>query len=129
VATTIDHIILPINEPLADSIAFYCEVLGFTKDQEQGPFQGVRVCHDFLILLSPYGTRGGTHLAFNLDADRFDRVFAEIRMRKLPYGDQFDRTSNFKGPTPQPGATGDVPAVYLLDPSEHLIELRRVGNP
>lgn len=126
-AVCIDHIILPINEPLADSMTFYCGLLGFAQDQEQGPFHGVRVSPDFLILLSPYGTRGGMHLAFNLDAARFDKVFAEIRARKLAYGDQFDQTSNSRGPTPQVGATGELPAIYLLDPNEHLIELRRVS--
>ena len=123
----IDHMILPVNEPLAASLAFYCGLLGFAEDEEQGPFQGVRVSPSFLLLLSPYGTRGGVHLAFNLGARRFDTVFGEIRARKLAYGDQFDQTSNSKGPTPQAGATGDVPAIYLLDPSNHLIELRRAG--
>ena len=122
----IDHIILPVNEPLAESLAFYCGLLGFAKDDEQGPFHGVRVAPGFLVLLSPYGSRGGMHLAFNLAAARFDAVFADIRARKLDYGDRFDDTRNAKGPTPQPGATGDVPAIYLLDPSKHLIELRRV---
>ncbi len=123
---SIDHLILPVNEPLADSLAFYCGLLGFAEDDEQGPFQGVRVSPSFLILLSPYGTRGGMHLAFNLAARRFDEIFAGIRADELPYGDRFDDTSNGKGPTPQPGATGDIPSIYLLDPSKHLIELRRV---
>lgn len=122
----IDHMILPVNEPLADSLAFYCGVLGFAEDGQQGPFQCIRVSPSFQILLSPYGSRGGMHLAFNLAARRFDAVFADIRARRLDYGDRFDETTNGKGPTPQPGATGDIPAVYLLDPSKHLIELRRV---
>ncbi len=123
----IDHMILPVNESLADSLAFYCGVLGFAEDDDQGPFKGVRVSPSFLILLSPFGTRGGIHLAFNLAASRFDAVFAKIRAKKLDYGDRFDETRNAKGPTPQPGATGDIPGIYLLDPSKHLIELRRVG--
>jgi catechol 2,3-dioxygenase-like lactoylglutathione lyase family enzyme len=118
--------ILPVNEPLTDSLAFYCDLLGFAKDAEQGPFQGVRVSPAFLILLSPYGTRGGMHLAFNLESTQFEQVFGAIRAKRLDYGDQFDQTSNGKGPTPQAGATGDLPAIYLLDPSKHLIELRCV---
>ena len=93
----IDHLILPVNEPLSDSLAFYCGLLGFAKDDEQGPFQGVRVSPSFLILLSPYGSRGGMHLAFNLAARRFDEVFAKIRAKKLDYGDRFDDTSNGEG--------------------------------
>jgi catechol 2,3-dioxygenase-like lactoylglutathione lyase family enzyme len=123
----IDHMILPINEPLADSLAFYCDLLGFARDGVEGPFECVRVSPSFVLLLSPYGTRGGIHLAFNLEARRFDEVFGEIRARKLAYGDRFDQTSNLQGPTPQAGATGDVPAIYLLDPSKHLIELRRAA--
>lgn len=123
----IDHMILPVNKPLTESLSFYCGLLGFAEDGEQGPFFGVRVAPGFVILLSPYGTGGGIHLAFNLAAGRFDAVFADIRARALDYGDRFDDTRNKKGPTPQPGATGDVPAVYLLDPSKHLIELRRVA--
>lgn len=123
--TCIDHIILPVNAPLSDSLSFYCDLLQFALDAEQGPFQGVRVSPQFLILLSPYGSRGGMHLAFNFTASRFDRVFADVRARHLDYGDQFDQTSNRRGPTPQPGATGNLSAIYLLDPSKHLIELRR----
>ncbi len=119
----IDHMIVPVNE-LEDSLAFYCDLLGFAKDAEQGPFQGVRVSESFLMLLSPYGTRGGLHLAFSFPAARFEAIFADIRAKNLEYGDQFDATSNGKGPTPQPGATGEIPAVYLLDPSKNLIELR-----
>jgi catechol 2,3-dioxygenase-like lactoylglutathione lyase family enzyme len=94
---SIDHLILPVNEPLADSLAFYCGLLGFARDDEQGPFQGVRVSPSFLILLSPYGSRGGMHLAFNLAARRFDEIFAVIRAKELPYGDRFDDTSNGNG--------------------------------
>lgn len=122
-SVTLDHMILPVNA-LAPSLKFYCGVLGFAQGDEQGPFQEVRASDTFVMLLSPYGTKGGLHLAFSFPPAQFSSIFAAIRQQGLDYGDNFDATSNGRGPTPQAGATGEVEAIYMLDPDKHLIELR-----
>ncbi len=109
-SVVLDHMILPVNS-LAPSLAFYCGALGFAKGDVQGPFQEVRVSETFVLLLSPYGTKGGMHLAFSFPPEQFAAVFAEVRKRGLSYGDNFDATSNGLGPAPQAGATGEVDAI------------------
>ena len=122
--TNIDHMILPVNE-LEPSIAFYCDILGFETAGTQGPFTNISVSDAFVLLLSPFGTRGGMHLAFNYGNEQFDDVFNAVQKAGIPYGDNFDAVGNMKGPSPQPGATGDLPGFYVNDPDNHLIEVRR----
>ncbi len=62
---TIDHLILPVND-VAESLAFYVDVLGFTADGSRPPFTVVRVSDDFVLQLAPWGTDGNVHLAFAL---------------------------------------------------------------
>ncbi len=122
----LDHLILAVND-LAASIAFYTRVLGFTNDGERPPFSVVRITMDLVIQLAPWGTNGGTHLAFTMTDDEFDRTVVRLREAGIAYGDSFDAPGNGKGPSDQPGARGMAPALYVLDPSNHLIEFRRHG--
>src|SRR5580698_5657857 len=94
---TIDHIILNVND-LRASVAFYVDVLGFRDAGRDGPFHVVRVSDDFILQLAGGGTPGNEHLAFALPRDEFDRVFARLRDRDIPYGDAFDRVGNNTGP-------------------------------
>lgn len=119
----IDHLILPVNQ-LEPSFDFYCGLLGFQRDGKHGPFDIVRVSPEFILLFTEFQTPGGFHLAFSLAAEKFDALVSKIKRDKIPYGDRFDRADNFAGPTPQPGARGDRPGIYLTDPSRHLIEVR-----
>ena len=120
----LDHLIVPVND-LGDTLAFYRDVLGFRADGMHGPFTVVRVSADLILLFAQFATPGGFHMAFSFGPDRFDRIVSDIRANAVPYGDRFDRADNGAGPAPQPGATGEEPGIYLLDPSGHLIELRR----
>ena len=72
---SIDHVILKVNN-LSASVAFYCDVLGFERAGQEGPFTVIRVSDDFILQLSPSGTEGGEHYAFALDGARFRRTFA-----------------------------------------------------
>lgn len=120
----IDHLILPVNE-LEPSIEFYSGLLEFNLEGKQGPFDVVRVSSDFVILLTEFQTPGGFHLAFSFGDHRFDALFGKIKEGDVSYGDRFDQANNQAGPTPQQGAEGERPGIYLFDPSRHLIELRR----
>ena len=119
----LDHLILGVNDR-DESIAFYTGVLGLTHEDDDGPFSVVRVTADLIVLLSPFGTEGGQHLAFAMPPDEFDATFERIRESGIEYGDSFDTVGNMSGPGVEFGAHGMGKAVYVFDPNNHLIEIR-----
>lgn len=119
----LDHIILPVNDR-EESLAFYTEVLGLTYEGESEPFSVVRVTTELTLQLAPWGTAGGEHLAFAMSRAEFDDAFSRIRMSGIPYGDSFHDVGNMRGPGDEDGARGPGKAVYVFDPSKHLIEIR-----
>ena len=123
----LDHLILPVND-LEATLAYYCDVLGFTRSGEEGPFQVIRCAEDFVMLLSPFGTEGGTHLAFVLDKPEFDIAFARIKSSGVAYGSHYHDTTNMADPAPEFGARGATMSLYLNDPNNHLIELLYYGD-
>ena len=119
----LDHIILPVNDRDA-TVDFYTEVLGFTYDGERDPFSVLRVTPDLTLQVAPWGTSGGYHLAFAMSPSEFEAVFDRIRARGIPYGDSFHAVGNMEGPGDEAGSRGPGKAVYLMDPSDHLVEIR-----
>ena len=126
-AARLDHLILPVNDVFA-SVAFYEDVLGFRCEGDRPPFTVLRVADDLTLQLAPWGTEGGVHLAFALPRAEFDAAFARVRAAGIPFGDSFHDVGNGRGPGDEDGARGPGKAVYLLDPSRHLIELRHYGD-
>ncbi|HXI25346.1 MAG TPA: VOC family protein [Pyrinomonadaceae bacterium] len=120
---TIDHLILNVND-IDASVAFYANVLGFKLEGQDGPFTVIRVSDDFTLQLAPWGTKGNEHYAFALPRAEFDRVFALIKEKRIPYGDSFHSVGNNSGPGSESGARGPAPTVYMNDPNNHLIEIR-----
>ncbi|MEY2435397.1 MAG: hypothetical protein QOF97_233, partial [Acidimicrobiaceae bacterium] len=45
----------------------------------------------------------------------------------IEYGDSFHAVGNMRGPGDEDGSRGPGKAVYMNDPSNHLIELRYYG--
>lgn len=121
--TQLDHLILAVND-LDKSIEFYTRVLGFTHEGEREPFSLIRVTPDLVLLLAPWGTPGGQHLAFAMPRAEFDTVFRRIRDAGIEYGDAFNAVGNRRGPGDESGARGPGKALYCFDPSKHLIEIR-----
>ncbi len=119
----LDHLILPVTDAEA-SLRFYQDVCGFQPDGEDGPFSVVRVNADTVLLLSPWGTEGGHHLAFALSPDEFAAPFTRIKAAGVPYGGSYHAVGNMQGPGDEFGARGMGPSLYLFDPDRHLIELR-----
>lgn len=119
----LDHLILAVNDR-ENSIEFYTRVLGFAYEGEREPFSSIRVSPALLLQLAPWGTKGGQHLAFAMTRAEFEDVFARIRAAGIAYGDAFQSVGNMQGPGDEPGARGPGKAVYLFDPSKHLIEIR-----
>jgi catechol 2,3-dioxygenase-like lactoylglutathione lyase family enzyme len=120
---TLDHMILAVND-LAASIRFYTEVMGLEHEGEREPFSVIRVSPDLVLLLAPWGTGGGEHLAFSMTAAEFDAVFARAKAAGVAYGFPFHDVGNNAGPGPEFGAAGDGSALYFYDPDKHLIEIR-----
>jgi catechol 2,3-dioxygenase-like lactoylglutathione lyase family enzyme len=125
-AVQLDHLILAVNDRQA-SIDFYTGILGLTYDGEREPFTVIRVTEDLTLQLAPWGTTGGEHLAFAMSKSEFDDAFARIQAAGLAYGDSFHAVGNMQGPGEEAGSRGAGRAVYLNDPSDHLIEIRHYG--
>jgi len=121
--TKIDHLILNVNE-VAASVEFYVNVLGFKLDGQDGPFTVIRVNEDFTLQLAPWSTAGNEHLAFALSREDFDKVFAIVKEKEIPYGDSFHSVGSNTGPGMESGARGPAPTLYMNDPNKHLIEIR-----
>ena len=119
----LDHMILNVND-VAESIAFYTDVLGLKHEGEDGPFAVMRIDEGTVLLLARWSTMGGEHLAFSMSPAEFESVFARIRSGGIAYGDSFDSVGSMKGPGNESGARGMGKAVYFFDPSRHLIEIR-----
>jgi catechol 2,3-dioxygenase-like lactoylglutathione lyase family enzyme len=119
----LDHTILPVGDAEA-SVRFYTEVIGLRAEGRDGPFSVIRVSQDTVLLLAPWGTEGGGHLAFSYSPEEFEAAFARVRAAGLPYGDSFHAVGNMEGPGEEFGARGMGASVYLFDPDQHLVELR-----
>ncbi|HVN85219.1 MAG TPA: VOC family protein [Candidatus Binatia bacterium] len=119
----LDHLILAVNDR-AQSIEFYTRILGLTYEGEREPFSMIRVTPELLLQLAPWGTKGGEHLAFAMSRAEFDEIFRRVVDAGLAYGDSFHTVGNMRGPGDEAGARGPGKAVYLFDPSKHLIEIR-----
>jgi catechol 2,3-dioxygenase-like lactoylglutathione lyase family enzyme len=123
VNVALDHVIVPVNDAKA-SVQFYVDILGFTDDGLRPPFSVVRVSEALTLQLAPWGTEGHMHLAFAMPRTEFEEVFARMRDAGVPFGDTFHDSSNMRGPGDEDGARGPGKAIYLMDPNQHLIELR-----
>lgn len=123
VSVELDHLIVPVNDA-TESLRFYTGVLGFDDDGVRPPFTVVRVSERCTLQLAPWGTEGHMHLAFAMTPGKFDEVFARVRDAGVPFGDTFHDSTNGRGPGDEDGARGPGKAIYLMDPNQHLIELR-----
>jgi catechol 2,3-dioxygenase-like lactoylglutathione lyase family enzyme len=118
----LDHLILNVNDA-KQSIEFYTRVLGFAHDGEDGPFSILRVTHSLMLLLAPFGTKGGEHLAFSMTREEFEQVFERIQRDGVAYGDAYDTVGSQKGPGEERSARGIGTSVYFFDPNKHLLEI------
>lgn len=122
-ALQLDHLILAVNDRDA-SIEFYTRILGLRCEGERPPFAVIRVTPDLVLQLAPWGTKGGEHLAFAMPRGEFEEIFHRVRDAGIEYGDSFHAVGNMRGPADESGARGTGKALYLFDPSKHLIEIR-----
>ena len=121
----LDHLILHVKDA-AESITFYREIMGFSHDGPEPPFEMIRVNDRLVILLAAFGVPdiAPQHYAFALDRESFETIFARLKDRGLPYGDAFDAVGNMADPRMERGGRGNAPSLYFNDPSGHLLEIR-----
>jgi len=119
----LDHYILAVSDR-AKSLAFYTQIVGLQHDGEDGSFSRLRVTSSLVILIAPWGTSGGEHLAFSMSKPEFDAAFERVVASGMEFGDSFDSVGNMRGPGNESGSQGMGKAVYFFDPDEHLIEIR-----
>jgi catechol 2,3-dioxygenase-like lactoylglutathione lyase family enzyme len=122
----LDHLILAVNDR-AESIAFYTNIVGLSYEGDRDPFSVIRVTDDLTLQMAPWGTTGGQHLAFAMSRAEFDDAFVRVQAAGIEYGDSFHAVGNMQGPGDEDGSRGPGKAVYMNDPSNHLIELRYYG--
>jgi len=122
-AVQLDHLILPVNDRV-ESLEFYASILGFRHEGEDGPFTVVRVAPELTLLIAPWGTAGGMHLAFSMSQSEFDDTLQRVRDAGVPFGDGPHDVGNMLGPGDETGSRGLGKALYFFDPSQHLIEIR-----
>ncbi len=122
-AIELDHLILAVGDR-SKSIDFYGRILGFAREDDDGPFATLRVSPGFVILLAESGSPGGEHLAFAMSQEEFESAFERLKIAAVAYGDQYDSVGNMQGPANESGARGMGRALYFFDLDRHLIEIR-----
>lgn len=119
----LDHTILEVHD-LAESLAFYRDVVGLEYKGKDGPFEGLFITPDLALdLYDEWPVTGPRHLAFSLDRDTFEATFERIRQAGIAYGDGPSHTANMKGPGPSSGVHGPSDSVYFKDPNGHILEI------
>jgi glyoxylase I family protein len=120
---SLDHTILEVHD-LAESLAFYRDIVGLEHKGKDGPFEALLVTPDLALdLYDEWPVRGSRHLAFSMDRSTFDATFDRIREAGIAYGDGPGRATNMKGPGPSSGVHGPTDSVYFTDPNGHILEI------
>ncbi len=120
----LDHTIVDVKD-IEKSILFYRDIMGFEHRKGQHPiFEVMRINHDLSFDLIAVETVESRHLAFCMDQHTFDAIWERIKQAGIAYGDSFTRVDNMQGPGQEPGTRGMADAIYVYDPSGHLLEIR-----
>ena len=119
----LDHTILEVHD-LAESLAFYRDVVGLEYKGKDGPFEGLLVTPDLALeLYDEWPVNGSRHLALAMDRATFEATFQRIRASGIAYGDSPGQTANMRGPGPSSGVHGSTESVYFEDPNGHILEI------
>jgi glyoxylase I family protein len=122
VAVFLDHTILDVTD-LAESVAFYRDVLGLESRGRSGAFEVILITPDLALDLSEQPEPVSRHLAIGMDRVTFDATFDRLRDSGTPYGDGPSTPTSMRGPGRSTGVHGATDSVYFYDPSGHLLEI------
>ena len=118
----LDHTILEVGD-LAESVAFYRDVLGLEYRGRSGRFEVIMVTEELGLDLAEASAPVSRHLAFAMDRATFEATFERIRASGTSYGDGPSAPANGRGPGRSSGVHGATDSVYFHDPSGHLLEI------
>jgi catechol 2,3-dioxygenase-like lactoylglutathione lyase family enzyme len=121
-AVFLDHTILEVND-LAESVAFYRDVVGLESRGRSGPFEVMLITPDLALDLWEQSEPVSRHLAIGMDRVTFEATFDRIRASGTPYGDGPSTSTSMRGPGRSSGVHGVTDSVYFHDPSGHILEI------
>jgi catechol 2,3-dioxygenase-like lactoylglutathione lyase family enzyme len=121
-AVFLDHTILEVTD-LAESVAFYRDVVGLEARGRSGSFEVMLITPDLALDLWEQPQPVSRHLAFGMDRVTFEATFDRIRASGRPYGDGPSTARSMRGPGRSSGVHGDTDSVYFHDPSGHILEI------
>jgi catechol 2,3-dioxygenase-like lactoylglutathione lyase family enzyme len=124
----LDHTILEVTN-LAESVAFYRDVVGLESRGRSGPFEVMLITPDLALDLWEKPEPVSRHLAFGMDRATFESTFARIRAAGTSYGDGPSTPTSMRGPGRSGGVHGDTDSVYFHDPNGHLLEILTYADP
>ena len=119
----LDHIIVNVND-IESTLKFWKTLFDFKTEGQSGPFTVLRITPDLTFQFAPWGTDGGSHFAFCLEQDEFEKMFTKLKELEIPYGDSFHTVGTQTGPGLEEGAKGMGKSIYFFDPNRHLLEIR-----
>ena len=114
----LDHIILSVTD-VERSARFYYKALGLKYE----PMALIRVTPSFVIQMIQRAPQVSEHLAFQVSKADFAAAVERLKAAEIPYGDNFDRVGNMKGPGKASGSRKDGASIYFHDPDKHMIEI------
>ncbi len=127
-AVRLDHTILDVRN-LAESVAFYRDVVGLKHRGRSGGFEVMLITDDLALDLDSHVQPAPRHLAFGMDRATFEATFERIRTGGYSFGDGPSRPTNMEGPGRSSGIHGATDSVYFHDPSGHLLEILTYDAP
>ena len=127
-AVRLDHTSLDVKD-LAESVAFYRDVVGLEYRGRSGGFEVMLITDDLALDLDAHVQPAPRHLAFGMDRATFEAAFERIRAGGYSFGDGPSRPTNMQGPGRSTGIHGGTDSVYFHDPSGHLLEILTYDPP
>jgi catechol 2,3-dioxygenase-like lactoylglutathione lyase family enzyme len=121
-AIRLDHTILEVSD-LAESVAFYRDIVGLGHRGRSGPFEMMLITSDLALDLAEHPEPPSRHLAFAMDRETFEATFDRIRTSGITYGDGPSSASSMRGPGRSSGVHGMTDSVYFHDPNGHMLEI------
>lgn len=116
-----DHLAVDARDVIK-SARFLAEVLGVGEPTPEGADDDmfrVNLDHNGFVLFSPSESPRFSHVAFRVDARRFQEVVGRLREKGIPFGNDHDDTKN--GQTED--FLGGAGRIYFVDDNGHLWEV------
>ena len=118
----LDHTILEVSN-LAESVAFYRDVVGLDHEGRNGSFEVMLISTDLALDLMQDPAPKSRHLAFRMDRATFEATFDRIRSSGGTFGDGPSTSTNMQGPGRSSGVHGSTDSGYFHDPSGNILEI------